>query len=55
MNFEEKKKVLKTIFDVTDISDQRIKDKIEGIVIGATLKEHEKEILTGELNINFSN
>lgn len=49
MTLEEKREVLKTIFTITDIADQRTKDKIEGVIIGATLREHEKEILNGEL------
>ena len=32
MTLEEKREVLKTIFTITDIADQRTKDKIEGVI-----------------------
>lgn len=44
MTLEEKIEILSDIFDVTDIADQRTKDKIEGILIGATLRDHISEL-----------
>lgn len=44
MTLEEKREVLKAIFSITDIAPKNIKDKIEGILIGVSLKDHIDEI-----------
>lgn len=44
MTLEEKKKVLEAIFNITDIAPKSTRDKIEGILIGVSLRDHIEEI-----------
>lgn len=52
MTLEEKREVLKAIFNITDIAPKSTKDKIEGILIGVSLRDHISEIDEKGLNLN---
>ena len=44
MTLDEKREVLKAIFNITDIAPKSTRDKIEGILIGVSLRDHIYEI-----------
>lgn len=52
MTLAEKREVLEAIFKITDIAPKSTKDKIEGILIGVSLRDHMEEISQEGLTIN---
>lgn len=52
MTLAEKREVLEAIFKITDIAPKNTKDKIEGILIGVSLRDHIDEIDEEVLIIN---
>jgi hypothetical protein len=52
MTLTEKKEVLEAIFKITDIAPKSTKDKIEGNLIGVSLREHIDEIDQNEFKIH---
>lgn len=52
MTLEEKREVLKAIFSITDIAPKSTKDKIEGILIGVSLRDHINEIDQFQIDMN---
>ena len=52
MTLDEKREVLKAIFSITDFATKSTKDKIEGILIGVSLKDHIEEIENSDFKLN---